>query len=44
MIGEDIMQMLLKQDEVAYIRYASIYKDFKTIQEFENDIKKFCKN
>jgi len=44
MIGEDIMQMLLKQDEVAYIRYASIYKDFKTIQEFENDIKKFCRN
>ena len=41
-IGDDIMNMLLKHDEVAYIRYASIYKDFKSIQEFENYIKQFC--
>jgi len=39
-IGKDIMQMLLDQDEVAYIRFVSVYKDFKNIQEFESEIKK----
>ena len=40
-IGQDIMTMLLKEDEVAYIRFASVYKDFKNIQEFESEIKNF---
>lgn len=43
-IGDDIMSMLLKHDEVAYIRYASIYKDFKSIKEFENYIKQYCQS
>ncbi len=38
-IGEDIMQALLKTDQVAYIRFASVYKDFQDIQSFERELK-----
>ncbi|MDG1436500.1 MAG: transcriptional regulator NrdR [Rickettsiaceae bacterium] len=34
MIGQLIMQELSKIDPVAYIRFASVYKDFSTAQDF----------
>lgn len=38
-IGEGIMRKLREIDEVAYIRFASVYKDFQDISEFESTLK-----
>jgi transcriptional repressor NrdR len=43
MIGELVMEGLRKLDEVAYIRFASVYKKFKDLNEFRNQINKFDK-
>lgn len=40
MIGKLIMQELAKIDPVAYIRFASVYKDFATAQDFAKFINK----
>ena len=40
MIGKLIMQELAKIDQVAYIRFASVYKDFATAQDFAKFISK----
>ncbi len=37
-IGESIMTALLSLDSVAYVRFASIYKDFHETQDFEKII------
>lgn len=37
-IGEDIMAMLKNLDHVAYIRFASVYKEFHDIDEFKDAI------
>lgn len=37
-IGRMIMSFLKKVDEVAYIRFASVYKDFSSVQDFMNFI------
>ncbi len=39
-IGEAIMQELSKIDQVAYVRFASVYKDFNTTTDFEEFIHK----
>ena len=39
MIGELVMKQLKKLDKVAYIRFASVYKDFKEIEDFTEAIK-----
>lgn len=39
-IGELIMQELAKVDQVAYIRFASVYKDFSSVQDFAKFISK----
>jgi len=36
LIGEKVMGMLAKLDSVAYIRYASIYKDFREVSDFNS--------
>jgi transcriptional repressor NrdR len=33
-VGEMVMQALLNLDQVAYIRYASVYKDFREVSDF----------
>lgn len=33
-IGEMVMERLKKTDEVAYVRYASVYRSFKDISSF----------
>ena len=35
-IGALVMEALLKIDKVAYIRYASVYKNFTTIEDFKD--------
>lgn len=37
-IGECIMRKLLQIDEVAYVRFASVYKDFSDVQTFIREI------
>lgn len=39
-IGEAIMKELLKVDEVAYVRFASVYKDFTNATDFQEFIQK----
>jgi transcriptional repressor NrdR len=35
MIGEMVMEGLAHLDDVAYVRYASVYKDFREAKDFE---------
>lgn len=35
-LGDMALQRLAKLDEVAYIRFASVYKDFKNAEEFRS--------
>jgi transcriptional repressor NrdR len=38
-IGEAIMDRLKKLDEVAYVRFASVYRQFKDLNEFMSELK-----
>jgi transcriptional repressor NrdR len=38
-IGEHIMRKLRETDKVAYIRFASVYRDFTDVKEFENELR-----
>ena len=38
-IGESIMRTLRQLDEVAYVRFASVYRQFKDIDEFIHEVK-----
>ncbi len=42
-IGEIVMKNLRTFDKVAYIRFASVYRDFKDVKTFENEVKKLAK-
>jgi transcriptional repressor NrdR len=37
-IGELIMMRLKELDTVAYIRFASVYRDFKDVREFKEEL------
>ena len=39
-LGEQVMDFLRKRDDVAYIRFASVYKRFKDVSEFSRTINK----
>ncbi len=38
-IGELIMQRLGKLDQVAYVRFASVYREFKDVNQFMKELK-----
>jgi len=38
-IGEIVMKKIKKLDNVAYIRFASVYRDFQDINDFKQEIK-----
>ena len=40
-IGEKVMEKLKKLDEVAYVRFASVYREFKDVSTFMDELKKF---
>jgi transcriptional repressor NrdR len=42
-IGELIMNELKNLDKVAYVRFASVYLDFKDVQEFMSELKDLLK-
>ena len=35
-IGQSVMEVLANLDNIAYIRFASVYKDFRTLQDLED--------
>ena len=37
-LGEQIMNNLKQIDKVAYIRFASVYRDFKDVREFKEEL------
>lgn len=39
-IGEGLMDALKKLDEVAYIRFASVYRQFKDVESFKKELAK----
>lgn len=39
-IGEGVMSKLRELDEVAYIRFASVYRQFKDIETFKQELQK----
>jgi transcriptional repressor NrdR len=42
-IGQVIMKHLKKVDKVAFIRFASVYRDFKDIETFQEELNKLFK-
>ena len=39
LIGETILEVLSDTNEMAYVRFASVFKEFKTLDDLENSIK-----
>ena len=42
-IGELSMEALREKDEVAYIRFASVYRKFKDVRAFMDELESFLK-
>ena len=38
-IGELVMKKLKKVDDIAYVRFASVYRQFKDIKEFKQELR-----
>ena len=43
-IGEILMDKLKDLDAVAYVRFASVYREFKDVNTFMNELKKILDN
>ena len=43
-IGELVMQKLKQLDEVAYVRFASVYREFKDVNTFMEELGKLLEN
>jgi transcriptional repressor NrdR len=39
-VGELAMEELRKLDEVAYVRFASVYRSFQDVTEFQDEIRR----
>jgi transcriptional repressor NrdR len=42
-MGEFVMRKLKKLDKVAYIRFASVYREFADLESFEKELKKLVR-
>ncbi len=42
-IGELVMNKLKEMDQVAYVRFASVYREFKDVSEFLEELKPMVK-
>lgn len=42
-VGNVVIKYLKRLDKVAYIRFASVYKDFKDVEEFQQELKTLLK-
>jgi transcriptional repressor NrdR len=43
-IGEMVMKELKDIDDVAYVRFASVYREFKDLNTFMDELKKMLNN
>jgi transcriptional repressor NrdR len=43
-VGIEVLQGLAKLDQVAYMRFASVYKDFQAVTDFERELGLMQKN
>ncbi len=43
LIGDIVMKKLKKLDKIAYIRFASVYRDFTDLQSFQQELKKLVR-
>jgi transcriptional repressor NrdR len=43
-LGEIVMEHLQKLDQVAYVRFASVYRQFKDISQFMDEVKHLIKD
>ena len=43
LVGEFVMEELRALDEVAYVRFASVYRSFQDVTEFEDEIRRLQK-
>ena len=43
-IGQIVMDKLKEFDEVAYVRFASVYREFKDVSTFMDELKKLLDN
>lgn len=39
LVGEEVMKELSQLDQIAYVRFASVYREFKDIDQFMDEIK-----
>jgi transcriptional repressor NrdR len=39
LIGEQLMEALKQLDKIAYVRFASVYRDFQDVEEFIGELK-----
>jgi len=42
-VGEAVMKRLKKLDKIAYIRFASVYREFADLDSFEKELKKLIR-
>ena len=38
LVGQDVLAALRRTDEVAYLRFASVYKEFEDVADFEREL------
>ncbi|MBQ9180667.1 transcriptional repressor NrdR [Candidatus Saccharibacteria bacterium] len=43
-VGEAVLQVLGTVNEVAYVRFASVFREFKTLEDFENILREQKRN
>ena len=43
-VGEKVISEIYKLDDVAYVRFASVYRSFKDVNEFMVELKEVLKN
>lgn len=42
-IGEEVMKELRRLDEVAYVRFASVYRSFQDVNEFKEEVERLAR-
>ncbi len=42
-VGELVMRALRELDDVAYVRFASVYRDFQDVSEFQEEIERLAR-
>ncbi|MFO0775114.1 MAG: transcriptional regulator NrdR [Nitrospiraceae bacterium] len=43
-VGEEVIKALRELDQVAYVRFASVYRDFKDIDQFMEELKSLSRD